>query len=245
MLSRVLPFILLLISCNPPKEEKKAYVAPVANEKGEKVVRSFYPDGKTKSELTLKNGKRNGLARTYDADGALILELPYANDVREGTSKKYYAGGKALAQTTEYKRDRMNGMQIRYRGTGVVMSEARYENDLPCADLKEYLSNQSLKKKYPTIEVKMNKKPDANGAQTLSIKLSEKARSIKFYSGHLTNSGCLTDNLYYLRLDEASNTAEVPYYVQASENAEMNIIAVFETLMGNTAIAQHTFRIRN
>lgn len=56
----------------------------------------------------------------------------------------------------------------------------------------------------------------------------------------------LTDDLYYLRLDEATNTAEVPYYVQTSgKSDDMNIIAVFETMMGNTAITQHRFRVGN
>lgn len=245
MVPRLIPVIFLLVSCSAPKEEKSAYVPPKENANGEKVVKAYHANGKIMSEVTMKNGKRNGVAKTYDKNGALLLELPYMNDLREGTSKKYYSGGVALAQTTEYKNDKMNGLKIRYRGMGTVMSEARYENDLPCAGLKEYLDSTRLRKKYLTIEVKMSKHLDANGAQTLMIKLSENVRSVKFYGGYLSKTGCLTDDLHYLRLDEATRTAEVPYYVQSSGNGEMNIIAVYETLMGNTAIAQHKFRVSN
>ena len=243
MMLRAVPFVLLLISCSQSQREKPDYAAPVENEKGEKVVRSFYTGGKTKSEMTLKDGKQTGPARSYDENGALLLELQYVNGKRDGLSKRYFAGGKQVSQTTEYKANKMNGMQVRYRIDGSVMSEARYENDKPCTGLKEYLLDHSLKEKYPTIEVTMSKAIDANGSQTLTVRLSEKVKSVRFYTGQLDKNGCLTDDLYFLRFNDANKTATLPYYLHSAGQSEtINLIAVFQTLMGNTAIAQRRFR---
>lgn len=243
-MTRTIPFaLILLIACSPQKKksEEKTEVGP----NGEQIVRSAYPDGKIKSEVLFKDGKKNGVARTFDKDGSLILELPYVDNNREGTSKKYYAGGTVLAQTTEYKNDKMNGLQTKYRGNGNVLSEARYENDFACADLKEYLENKSLKKKYPTIKVKVVNEVATKGIYTLKISMSERVRSVKYYKGKLSKSGCLYDGLEYLLMDEATKTGEISYYLPPGSFVmeEVNIIAAFETIMDNTAIAQLKYNV--
>jgi len=245
-MKRAITFAFILFGCGPAKEKEQASDSTaVRNSKDGQTVRSYYDDGKTKSEVIYKNGRKNGMARTYTEDGSLVLELPYVNDKREGISKKYYTGGTVLAQTTEYKNDKMNGMQTKYRGNGKIMSEARYDNDLPCADLKEYLENGSLKKKYPTIEIKVQDNVAATGTYKLKVSLSERVRSVKFYRGQLPNSGCLTDDLYFLLIDPATKVGEIPYDVPPGESikGDINIIAAFETLMGNTAIVQRKYHI--
>lgn len=241
-----IPLVFLLIGCGPGTEKNQSGDSTaVAGTNGEKIVRSVYPDGKTKSEITYKDGKKNGLARTFDKNGAIILELPYVNDKREGISKRYYTGGQVVAQTTEYKDDKMHGMQTRYRGNGNVMSEARYENDFPCNDLKEYLENKSLKKKYPTINIKVEDNISSTGIYKLNISLSERVRSVKFYKGNLSSTGCVTDKLDYLLMDEATKVGEVTYHLPPGGFVmeELNIVAVYETLMGNTAIAQRRYHV--
>ncbi len=246
-MKRTIPFVLLLLSCGPGN--KKVPLATndstAVDSAGENVVRSRYANGKTKSEVTYKDGKKNGIARTFDRDGALILELPYVNNMREGTSKKYYTGGTVLAQTTEYKNDRMNGLQTKYRGNGNLMSEQRYENDFPCNELREYLENKSLKKKYPSIEIKVQDNIATQGIYKLKISMSDRVRSVKFYEGKLTPSGCLSDRLNYLLLDEATKTAEISYQLPPGSfiMEELNIVAAYETLMGNTAIALHKYHV--
>jgi hypothetical protein len=242
----LVPFALVLLSCGPGKQKETVKDSTaVTSNKDEKVVRDRWPNGKTKSEAVYKNGMRNGVAKTFDKNGAIILELPYVNDIREGTSKKYYEGGKALAQTTEYKNDKMNGIQTKYRWNGDVMSEARYENDFPCAELREYLENKNLKKKYPHIEIKVEDRIKTTGVYKLKISLSDRVRSVKFYEGKLSASGCLSDRLNYLLLDEGTKTAEISWHLPPGSFVmeELNIIAAYETLMGNTAIAQHKYHV--
>lgn len=242
---RSIPFLFLLLSCGPGKEKAQTNDSTTVNPNGENVVRSRYANGKTRSEVVYKDGKKNGISRSFDSDGGLVLELPYVNNMREGQSKKYYTGGKVLAQTTEYKADMMEGIQTKYRGNGNKLSEQRYKNDFPCADLKEYLENQQLKKKYPTIDIKVIDNLKTTGIYTLKISLSERVRAVKYYTGKLTPDGCLNDDLDYILLDEATKTAELTWRLVPGSFVmeEVNIIATFETLMGNTAIVQRKYHV--
>lgn len=232
---------IIFFSCTPPKKkgEKKA------DNKKTNVVRNHHENGKIRAELVYKDGKRNGLSKSYDRDGKIILELPYVNDKREGLSKKYYAGGKRIAQTTEYKDDKMHGMQIKYRANGNLMSEARYENNFACLGLKEYLLDKTLKKQYPKINITPIDRLDAQGVYTLEISMSEKVKSVKYYSGKLNASGCLEDNLFYILQDQSKKTSQLKYHLPPGGfiMEEVNIIAVVETLLGNTYVTQRIYNL--
>ncbi len=244
-MKRILLLAMLATACSRGQESSQKTDTTAIDPNGEKVITTKYKEGGIKSEVRYKQGAKNGIARSYDRDGSLVLELPYVNNKKEGTSKKYFAGGKVLAQTTEYKNDKMNGAQVRYRGNGELLSEARYEDDRPCLGLKEYLENGSLKKKYPTVQVKVVDNISTSGIYKLKFSLSERSKSIKFYQGKLSKSGCLHDGMEYLLMDEATRTGEVSYYLNPGffVMEELNVVAVFETLMGNTAIVQYTHHV--
>jgi antitoxin component YwqK of YwqJK toxin-antitoxin module len=63
--------------------------------------------------------------------------------------KKYYEGGKQVFQTTEYKDDKMHGMQVKYRPSGAVMSEARLKMVFH-ARIKTVSNGQHAKEKIST-----------------------------------------------------------------------------------------------
>jgi len=213
--------------------------------KGEKVQVSKYSNGKTKAEVPYKDGKRNGMSRSFDNKGNIALELPYVNDKREGRSKKYYEGGKQVFQTTEYKDDKIHGMQVKYRLNGAVMSEARFENGFPCNGLKQYLTDNTLKQKYPQIVIKPIDMIESTGTYVLEISMSEKVREVKYYTGKLSPTGCLTDNLYFVFFDQARRTGVLKYDLQPGGfiMEELNIIAAVETLQGNTYITQRKYNL--
>ncbi|HEX6891227.1 MAG TPA: hypothetical protein VF141_11040 [Chryseolinea sp.] len=213
--------------------------------KGEKIQVSKYPNGKKKAEVPYKDGKRNGMSRTYDSKGNITLELPYVNDKREGRSKKYYEGGKQAFQTTEYKNDKIHGMQVKYRQNGAVMSEARFENGFPCNGLKQYLTDNTLKQKYPQIVIRPIDMIESTGTYVLEISMSEKVGEVRYYTGKLSPSGCLTDNLYFVFLDQARKTGILKYDLQPGGfiMEELNIIAAVETLQGNTYITQRKYNL--
>lgn len=236
--------VLLAVLCSGCYFDMKKPEKKVAN-KGEKVQVSKYSNGKKKTEVPYKDGKRHGLTKSYDQAGNISLELPYVNDKREGQSKKYYEGGKQVFQTTEYKDDKMHGMQIKYRTNGKVMSEARFENGFPCTGLKQYLLDNTLKKKYPQIVVTPIDLLESTGTYVLEISMSEKVSSVKYYTGKLSATGCLNEDLYFVLLNEARKTGELRYNLPPGGfiMEELNIIAAVETLQGNTYITQRKYNL--
>jgi hypothetical protein len=235
--------LLAVLCCSCLFEKKKS--DKKEDLKSEKVQVSKYSNGKTKAEVPFKDGKRNGMSRTFDNKGNITLELPYVNDKREGRSKKYYEGGKQVFQTTEYKDDKIHGMQIKYRLNGAVMSEARFENGFPCNGLKQYLTDNTLKQKYPQIVIRPIDMIESAGTYVLEISMSEKVREVKYYTGKLSRSGCLTENLYFVFFDQARKTGILKYDLQpgAFVMEELNIIAAVETLLGNTYITQRKYNL--
>jgi hypothetical protein len=62
-----------------------------------------YPDGSLKSEVTLKNGLRNGTYKEYYQNGEIKVKGNYENDMKEGTFKYYDEEGK-LTQKKEFEK---------------------------------------------------------------------------------------------------------------------------------------------
>src|SRR5688572_3929050 len=237
---KVVLIVIFLVSCT--SEKKKSNKKSTGESS---VVVSKHSNGNIRSEVSVKDGKQHGLAKSYDRNGKLILELPYVNGQRDGMSKKYFEGGKRLYQTTEYKNDKLNGKQVKYRQDGNVMSEARYENNFPCMGLKEYLLDNTLKKKYPTIVITPIDQLEDRGTYTLVVSMSDKVRSVKFYSGKLSPEGCLTDKLYSMLMDQSEKKGMLTYQLAPGSFAmeELNIIAEIETILGNTYVTQRTYNI--
>lgn len=232
---------IVLISCQPEKTTKQS---EKTNSDSTKVVQVKYDNGRIKAEITYKNGKQHGMSKSFDRNGYLTLELPYNNNKREGVAKKYYAGGKQLYQITEYKDDNINGMQTKYREDGKVMSVARYENNSPCLGLKEYLVDGSPKKKYPQIVITPIDQLKSQGMFKLQVSMSDKVRSVKYYSGKLNKNGCLDDNSYFILL-KSKSMGELKFNLPPGgfRMEEVNIIAVVETTLGNSYVTQKVYNL--
>lgn len=232
---------IVLISCQPekaPKQKEKT------NSDSTKVVQIKHDNGRVKAEITYKDGKQHGMSKSFDRNGNLTLELPYVNNKREGVAKKYYAGNKQLYQVTEYKEDKINGTQTKYREDGKVMSVAQYENSFPCLGLKEYLLDGSPKKKYPQIVITTIDLLESQGVFKLHVSMSEKVRSVKYYAGKLNKNGCLDDESYFILL-KSKSVGELKFNLPPGGflMEEVNIIAVAETTLGNSYVTQKVYNL--
>lgn len=235
----------LLSACVLPIEKKEGKSEESKKRDSVRVETANHPNGKLKAEVPYAGKKKHGLAKTFDKDGNIMLELPYVFGKREGQSKKYYEGGKQVYQTTEYKNDLLHGMQVKYRENGDLMSEARFENDFSCAGLKEYYTDKTLKKEYPKLIVTPIDKIQSQGVYVLNISMSERVRKVKYYTGKLSPTGCLNDELYSVLLDEQKNIGVLKYNIPpgAFLMEELNIIATVETIYGNTYVVQRTHNL--
>jgi hypothetical protein len=236
--------LLLAISCSTEKSGDNSPEGAIANADGSKTIRSFYKSKKIKNEVTYKNSRRNGLARSYDEAGNLLLEINYVDDKREGKSTRYYIGG-AVFQTTEYKNDVMQGQQLKFRSNGNPISEARFENDHPCLGLKEFLEGRKPRTKFPQLVIKEIDHIARSGEYTLEVSLTSNVKEVKYYTGKLTPSGCISDANNSVVTDASRRVGLITYRLRPGEFVmeELNIVAVAETLNDNSYVTQKKFNV--
>ncbi len=230
--------LLAFISCETRRDSR------ANNAKGDNIVRSYFKDGKLKSEISVKHGLHDGLSKSYYANGKISLELFYQAGKRHGMSRRYYESG-GLYQVTEYKDDKIDGSRKKYTKQGKLMSEESFVNNLPCNFLKEYLDDGSLRKGYPTIIIFPVDRLKHDGTYILKLSLSNHGKRVKYYKGLLAPSGCMTEYTEPLFTDSKTGIGQVRYYLVPGgfQMEELHIIAEITTLMGNTYLAQRSFNV--
>jgi hypothetical protein len=206
------------------------------------VVKSYYPDGAIKSEITFKDGKQHGKAKQYYNDGTLAREIDYANNIIHGWAKRYWETGK-LYQETPYDSGKIHGVQKRYNGAGKLTAVATYSQGFDCMGLKEYLVDGSLKTEYPKIVLKTEDRLLSEASYYIRVSMSEKVKKVEYYMGNLT-AGCMHDRLDPLMPDGKAK-ARIQFSILPGEiiMENINIIAKVETLAGNTYITQKPFNV--
>jgi flagellar hook assembly protein FlgD len=234
-------FLEILVSCDSKKLDSYAkHKQPTKDG----IVKSYSKNGQLKAELTLKDGKRNGICKNFFPNGKMSLEINYADNLKNGISKRYYESG-LVFQETEYQSDQINGLKKKYREDGKLMSIMRYEKDNPCSGLKEFMPDGTQKRIYPKLLIQPVNRLEEKGEYTLILALTEKVRKIHFYKGKLTSSGCLHSGLESIYYNEKTKKGELKYYLSPGGflMEEVNIIATFETALGNEYIVEEKFNV--
>jgi len=122
------------VNPNPPKKE--VY-------QGER--RQYTDDGKLKTIINYKDGKKHGQSTLFHRDGkTILLTLPYIMGKREGTSKKYYEDG-SIYSRTNYRNNLLHGTRHVYYRSGKLKSIVHYYNGHPGLGTEEYLTNGKKK----------------------------------------------------------------------------------------------------
>jgi len=235
-------YLVLILFCISGCETKKKNVKPVKSSDVTDGLKKYYnKEGKLKTEVTILNGKRDGVAKTY-YNGKVSLAMNYKAGRREGASKRYYRDG-TIYQETFYKDDKMDGERKKYRENGTLMSSARYERDFPCSGLKEILQNGEVKDKYPSLIIMGNDRLKQEGVYKINLSLTAKVRSVNYYIGNLSATGCLPGSTITVETNSKKDIGIVRYNLPPGGfmMQELNFIAEIETVMGNTYITQKKF----
>lgn len=203
-----------------------------------------FPDGKTKAEIPMKDGKRHGLAKEYYTNGNVFQEVNYVNGVKEGIARQYYEHG-VLAQETPFKADKRHGVQLKYRSNGKPSAEVKYNNDELCKGLVEYLLNGDKKKKFPTIVVKPVNTLLKDNQYTLHLSMSDNSNVVEFYVGDLTPEGCVSP--YDLERIPATGPGKAAMVFNAVQGEflmkTVNIVAKVKTPQGNYYITERPYNV--
>ena len=124
------------------------------NDKKEGKSFYFYPDGKTKSEVSYVNGKKQGLSKEYDENGMVITLIYYHNGYitdreeinrkdksgnKQGTWREFYPDGK-IKKEEVYKDNVLNGLYKTFNEKGNLTLVLNY-ND---GKLDEEISQEEM-----------------------------------------------------------------------------------------------------
>jgi len=144
----------------------------------------FWDNGNISAEMTFKDKKLHGRAVKYYKDGKKRSEQKYINGKLEGIQKRYYTSG-ALYKEETYVNGKRHGLTSKFREGGLLMTEAIYKNGFPGTELKEYLTDGTIKKIYPEIVVIEEESLRKNGTLKITVFLSDKSKKVRFYLGKL------------------------------------------------------------
>ncbi len=192
----ILLFILLLIAPNwgcrnktkktdASRDENPVDTTTVADT-GFTGIRRYFSKGTLMSEVTFKNGVREGLMKTYFPGGQLNQTFWYKKGLRQDTARSYFTDGK-LFRTTIFKDDTAHGIQTIFYKSGAVRAKLNYVHGLRTPYLEEFDSRGNKVTGYPDIIIKTRDEYALNGTFKISVELSKQIREANFYRGEYVN----------------------------------------------------------
>ena len=87
----------------------------------------WYRNGTLKSEIRVKDGKKNGTYRSWYENGKQKDEIVFVNGLKQGTSKEWHENGKIKFEGT-YKDNELNGNAVWWTENGFIDMKGRLEN---------------------------------------------------------------------------------------------------------------------
>jgi hypothetical protein len=242
------------------------YFGSCINDKKSGVVEEYYPDGCIKSQVTIKNGLRNGITKNYDNRGRLISTAEYVNDKYEGWLFNYNPENGKIAIKAHYKNDEQDGQVLQYYREGMLFRESFYlkgrldgaiktfwpngklkaENTFkmgqPAIGLKEYNENGEVIKQ-PVIVVQVINKAALLNRVTIKIYLSDGNKNVEFYRADPEEGKFLNPD--FLKYWTENGVATVEYQVNRGHSLieKLKIIAKTKTSYNNTLVLYRTYNL--
>jgi antitoxin component YwqK of YwqJK toxin-antitoxin module len=99
-------------------------LAPAAE--AAEIQRSYYVSGRVRKEVTVVDGRREGVTRIYYVNGNVKIEAHYKNDVLDGAVRTYYPDGK-LEDEVLFQNGLPDGKAKRFLPDGNLLHVRFYE----------------------------------------------------------------------------------------------------------------------
>lgn len=141
------------------------------------IRKSFYDDGKLKTDAQFVDNKMHGLAHNYYKSGLVHTEMHYVFGVKNGLSTWFYPDGK-IYRITPYAGGKISGIQKKYYKNKKLKAEIPYLHGKLLPGTKEYTEFGKLISVYPKIQIKKLDQSHDNGRILLKVRLSEKVKNL-------------------------------------------------------------------
>lgn len=226
------------------------------------VQETFYPSGVIKSQITLKNGLKDGVAKYFDNKGRLLSETEYLMDVKNGrlvnynpeTGKpvmeaffiddvqhgevvQYYREG-MLFRKSNYVNGRVDGTVTTFWPDGSVKATNNFKMGKPAIGLKEYnKSGQLVKQPRLLISKSLTQK------NAINIKILGKYSSVEIYIDELEEGRYFNPKSKRLRFENGEALFDYTVFLYSQKNTKISVLAKVKTNYGNTLILKGAYKI--
>ncbi len=235
-------FILLLIlnSCQytPNKTDKSK-----SDDNKSTVLKSYYEkSGALKSEMTIKNKKKNGPAKKYYPTGELHTLVNYVDNVKEGEAIWYYKNGHPY-RVTKYVNGKKEGIRKIYYENGKLQAEIPYKNNEPIEGLKEYNVKGVLITYYPKIVFDTQNNLLVNNKFILICRMSNNSKNVTFFQEIVTDSN---PQKRKIEVQTKNGIAKIEFHIPSLTKIDKEIIiyAHLKSAMGNPYITKKIYKLK-
>jgi antitoxin component YwqK of YwqJK toxin-antitoxin module len=235
----VLVFLVTFSSCQFLTDKSKD---SNTKDDGTRIIKSYYEkSGALKSEITVKDNKKNGSAKKYYPTGELHTLVNYTDGIKEGETVWYYKNGQPY-RVTPYQKGKMHGIRKKYYENGALQAEIPYKYGELVEGTKEYkqngaIVNHDVKIIFETLDLLRSE-----NKFTLRIKLSEKSSKIEFYEEKTSTDG---NKIRVPIKTNLSGTGKIEYYLPKgnSKISALKIFAIYESRLGNPLLISKSYNL--
>jgi antitoxin component YwqK of YwqJK toxin-antitoxin module len=240
--------LILIQRCNPSSQDIRAVTGTeLADTLKEDsgftgIYKSYHPDGYIYSEVSYKDGKKDGTSRRFYSDGKVHSIIQYKEGKKVGTSEWLYTSGEVY-RVSPYTNGKLDGIQKKFYRDGTIQAEIPYSQGNRKVGLKEYNERGILLNSYPDIQIRPIDRIETHGRYSLELKLSNNSENVKFYYEAVKDSILLTDGKNYVLSDSGVGMVEFVYKQTGGYPQDINLVALYRTRNGNQKILQKRYRL--
>ena len=219
---------ILVIACNPADKPQKVYNR----------------SGVLESEISMKDGVREGPTTNYYESGKIQSVFNFKNGKEEGESVWYYEDGKPY-QVTWFVNGEEEGIQKKYYKTGELLAEVPFHKGKQLTGMKEYTEKGELITGYPEIVFEKPVRTSPSGQFLLRMHLSDNSKAVVFEQLTVNSMGdtVMADVL------TREGIGEIPFFVGKGQTVtvQAQIRAKTRTRLKNIYITDRKYysKIRN
>jgi len=247
--------VLFLNSCqlivNPVKDLFKGILNKQEEKKREKeqqkanepvIIKSYYEKSRAlKSEITVKNKKKNGPAKKYYPTGEIHTLVNYKNNIKVGKTIWYYKNGQPY-RVTPYVDGKMHGKRTKYYEDGTLQAVVPYNNDKLQEGTKEYSKNGE----HMPIDQKIIFEPvdliKIESKFILKMKLADKSGKVEFFEEKTSTEG---NKVLVPIKTNVSGTGKIEYVLPrgTSKMKVLKIFAKYKTRLRNPVMISNKYNL--
>ena len=236
----ILSVLFINSSCNltenkePPKKK--------SNKSDVTIHRTYYEkSGALKTEITVKDNKKNGPAKKFYPTGEVHTLVHYVNSVKEGETIWYYRNGNPY-RVTNYINGKMDGIRKIYYEDGTLQAEIPYKKGKLTEGTKEYQKSGEIIENNQEIIIDTYDNLRIENKYILKMNLKEKSKKVEFFNEITSSEG--TKILAPIKTN-VSHTGVIEYNIPKGSNiiTVLKIYAKYETKLGHPAMISTSYNL--